>query len=292
MKTQQARVAFAEHITGFWKAGAEYGKPHGLASLLVPVEFLTTLRPSGRLSLLVHPTAAPAFQALASVLLFHDYAIREWASGTLAWRNITGASRARIDEQVRTQRPLATSLHAHGVAVDLNPSVNPYGSTRTDMSAEMVTHALGIRTAAGARVFVWGRDFRDPMHWQATAVATRAELEAGIESQTVPGWSRYLSWAGEQEDELTLRKGDRNELVGFYQAALNAWPNRPFQLLAEDDVFGDAMEAAVRAYQAAARVEQTGVISGALAPVLARYHPEISGGAPHSHAGTAAVTVS
>src|SRR3972149_3089882 len=151
MKTQQARVAFAEHITGFWKAGAEYGKPHGLAALLVPVDFLTTLRPSGRLSLLVHPTAAPAFQALASVLLFHDYAIREWASGTLAWRNITGASRARIDEQVRTQRPLATSLHAHGVAVDLNPSVNPYGSTRTDMSAEMVTHALGIRTAAGAR---------------------------------------------------------------------------------------------------------------------------------------------
>lgn len=126
----------------------------------------------------VHPAAVEAFQALADVFRWHGYVFGEKAGGTLNCRAITGGT--------------LTSTHAHGMAVDINPSRNAYGArqgtTELDGRPELIAAIKAIRTVDKLPVFVWGGDWstRDPMHFQPTA-CTRAQLERGIDQSTVEG---------------------------------------------------------------------------------------------------------
>ena len=82
----------------------------------------------------------------------------------------------------------AYSLHAYGIAIDINWQSNPYGPVLvTDMDPAMVAAILSIRTNGGAQVWRWGGSYRgnkDGMHFEV--VCTPAELATGIRGLTDP----------------------------------------------------------------------------------------------------------
>ncbi len=88
------------------------------------------------------------------------------------------------------------SLHAYGVAIDVNSLSNPYGSTLvTDMPRPMVDAIKAIRTTQGLPVWRWGGDYagnKDAMHYEIEA--SPAELAAGIVSPDVPAPAPSWKW--------------------------------------------------------------------------------------------------
>lgn len=118
--------------------------------------------------LLVERHTAAAWRALSAVMKAHDYRFRESAGGTYNCRPIGDTGRY--------------SLHAYGLALDINPSKNgPQGTSNTDQPAAFRADVKRI-VAGGRQVFAWGGDWspedRDPMHWQIGA--RRSELAAGL----------------------------------------------------------------------------------------------------------------
>lgn len=180
--------------------------------------------PDGRVVLRVHPLARQAFRALAAVMLAFGYAFVETAGGTLNCRYIAGTS--------------STSLHAHGIAGDFNPSKNRYRVTtaggliqfgkQTDMPAAMVRAIEAIRFASGARVWAWGGrwvSIKDPMHYQLTS--GRADALTGVNLATLPAgaWAAYLTFekSGPQpigETMLSEMAGTKSEAVARHQRDL------------------------------------------------------------------------
>lgn len=204
--TQDTRKAYREAHGGYYRTGTKYGRPY-LASgwQWATVPFLGGGAYAPVYLARVHPAAAPAFAALASCFLHWGYDFRESAGGTISLRNITGAKQERIDQQVAEQYPYATSLHAHGLALDINPSKNPYGSSKPDeldlpQWAAMVQAVRSIRTVDGRTVFKWGGDWSidDDMHFEPSA-CTRTELQRGIDHSSVAGWLEYQAWAGDPQ---------------------------------------------------------------------------------------------
>lgn len=301
MNTQDARSQYREHIGGFFRSGTNYGKPY-----LKPGWVWSKVRfpaggpyTSGYVSLSVHPTAEPAMRALASTFLHYGYLFKESAGGTVSMRNITGASKTKIAAQVVAQYPYATSLHAHGVAVDINPSKNPYGSSRPDELDEpkwqgMITSVKRIQTVDGHLVFRWGGDWSndDDMHFECIQ-CTRPQLERGIKLTSVEGWAAYQAWAGNptlpptnppnQGDEI-LKRGDKGKAVAEYQHAGKkfwGWNNGTFTPFAgkssydgqnfgpgEDGSFGATMETNVKAFQKSQGLPENGVIGDVTGAML------------------------
>lgn len=97
-------------------------------------------------SLLVADVTVPAWQVFTDLMTKHDYLFRETAGGTYNCRNIAGTE--------------LKSLHSYGIALDLNPSKNPFGTTKTDMPKAFTDAVLATD------LFRWGMDFKDPMHWE------------------------------------------------------------------------------------------------------------------------------
>lgn len=102
-------------------------------------------------SLKVADKSAPIWRAASEVMTFHAYLFRESAGGTYNCR--------------------PPSLHAYGLALDLNPSKNPMQwPVVTDMPRPFVDAMLSIR-ANGKQALTWGGDWPqsnppDPMHFQ------------------------------------------------------------------------------------------------------------------------------
>jgi hypothetical protein len=109
-----------------------------------------------------------AVAALDAVLARWNYWTRREDTGAYNCRQITGGTNY--------------SLHAYGIALDINWQSNPYGPTLiTDMPQGMVDEIKAIRTNQGAVVWRWGGDYsgnKDAMHYEV--VASPAELAAGI----------------------------------------------------------------------------------------------------------------
>ena len=266
---------------------------------------------NGRITLKVHPLLVDTFVGVASVLLAHGYAFEEMAGGTLACRNITGASATRIEAQIRCQCPKATTLHLHGLAVDINPSRNRYRHAggliqwgrQTDFPKAMVRDLEAIKTKAGKRAVEWGgrwTNVKDPMHVENDL--TRAELEAGIDRSTIKGLADYLAFAGgapppPTEEEQVLKRGDKGNAVGRIQTALIAWDPKALPKFGADKDFGGETEAWVRNYQTAANLDATGVVDGLTGAFLLEYvadHAAGSGGdfaeVDHGHDATIKLT--
>jgi hypothetical protein len=111
-----------------------------------------------------------AFVALNACLKAHGYATRRADTGAYNCRRITGGT--------------GYSLHAYGIAVDINWQANPYSAanrTVTDMPAGMVAEIEALRTGNGRPVWGWGgnyRNIKDPMHYEI--VCTPADLATGV----------------------------------------------------------------------------------------------------------------
>jgi lysozyme family protein len=145
--------------------------------------------------------AAPtvdAWKALSSVLEAHHYDIRPKNTGSYNCRKITGGT--------------GFSLHAYGIAIDVNSTTNPYkktpskravrfsekptqaergkdvldGKADTDMTRAMIADVLAIRTNGGVPVFEWGGNWtkiKDAMHFEMDL--TPGDLKTGIDPETV-----------------------------------------------------------------------------------------------------------
>lgn len=311
--TQDARSQYREHIAGFYTSGPNYGKPYLRNGWRWPrVRYAAggSQYPKGYVDLRVHPAAVGWHQALAAIYLHHGYLFLEQAGGTVSMRNITGASAARIAEQVRRQYPLATSLHGHGLPIDINPSKNPYGSSRPDELDQprwqrMIQDAKNIRTIDGILTTKWGGDWRvdDDMHTEPT-LCTRAQLERGIRFETVPGWDAYRAWANNptepprppEEDGMSIKRGDpaskgcaemQKALRVFFRQDNGTWDPWPgtshydgvaFQT-GEDGDPGATFEANVKNAQGIMGIPKTGVADGfTSAFILAGYGTTTGGG--------------
>ncbi|EDQ32369.2 putative chitinase [Hoeflea phototrophica DFL-43] len=148
----------------------------------------------------VAPPTVKAWLALEHVLASHGYDIRIEDTDSYNCRDMKSGK--------------AKSLHAYGIALDINWKTNPYidhagqrkprfsdnvtqsgraqdvrlGRADTDMTRGMVDAALAIKTVAGKQVFGWGGDWRtikDAMHFQIEV--TPEDLGEGIDWSTVPG---------------------------------------------------------------------------------------------------------
>ena len=99
-------------------------------------------------NLLVADASIPAWLRFVDLMNQYDYKFRESAGGTYNCRKIGGTD--------------SWSLHAYGIALDLNPSVNSYGQSGNDFPPGFVTdvEATGL--------FRWGGRWNtpDPMHFE------------------------------------------------------------------------------------------------------------------------------
>jgi hypothetical protein len=146
----------------------------------------------------IAPPTAPAWAALAAVLDRHDYAIRTSDTDSFNCRpNKSGGGK---------------SLHAFGIALDVNWTTNPYrdhpgeravrwspkpaqaarsedvriGRADTDFTEALIDDVRRIATREGKRVFEWGGSWgtlKDCMHFEIDL--SPAELAAGIDPGTV-----------------------------------------------------------------------------------------------------------
>lgn len=114
-----------------------------------------------------HRTVA-AFLALAAIMGRFGYIIRREVTGAFNCRIITGGS--------------LWSLHAYGIAVDVNWDKNPYGPNLvTDMPPAMITAIEALRTRNGKQIFRWGGRYsgsKDAMHFEI--ICTPADLATGV----------------------------------------------------------------------------------------------------------------
>ena len=158
-----------------------------------------------------------ALKALNAVLIDWDYRTRRADTGAYNCRQITGGTNY--------------SLHAYGIAVDLNWNTNPYGRTLvTDMAIGMIEAIEGIRTAGGVQVWRWGGRYsnnKDSMHFEV--VASPAELARGIRSTTTtptpqPPNSKDLDMDEQRLREIVREETERgsNRTISFVGAMLEA----------------------------------------------------------------------
>lgn len=161
----------------------------------------STVRLFGEGSVSVRTEIVAAVDALDQCLRAHDYRTRKDDTGAYNCRKITGGT--------------GYSLHAYGIALDLNWGTNPYGpDVVTDMPPEMVAAIKAIRTVNGQQVWRWGGDYsgnKDAMHFEV--VCTPAALATGIDPTTVPG--------GDEEDEMPYTDEDRGRDKQLYAEVIN-----------------------------------------------------------------------
>jgi hypothetical protein len=148
----------------------------------------------------VAPVTKDAWAALAQVMAAHGYKIRPSDTDSYNCRQITGGTEK--------------SLHAYGIALDVNWQSNPYRKTPnrrpvrfslqptqeerafdvkadladTDMTPAMIADIMAIKTVEGRTVFTWGgawQSVKDAMHFQLDL--TPDEMSRGIAWDTVVG---------------------------------------------------------------------------------------------------------
>lgn len=149
-----------------------------------------------------------AVKALNAVLIDWDYRTRRADTGAYNCRQITGGTNY--------------SLHAYGIAVDLNWSTNPYGRTLvTDMPFGMIEAIEGIRTASGVQVWRWGGRYsnnKDAMHFEV--VASPAELARGIQSQTTTNTERLIVTPEDERKIQAMLDTQGNRIIEFLTAVI------------------------------------------------------------------------
>ena len=190
--------------------------------LLVKVAFPTSIEPSkwpaGYL-LPVAPETATAWLWMTDRMNRYGMTFDELAGGTYNCRVIAGTT--------------GYSLHSYGIAFDLNPSRNPYGSRLVyDHPYGFIQDVLNLRTVSGARVFRWGGDWDDDpdtghntydaMHFEIAC--TRADLASGL-----------------LEEPMALTPEEEKFVKDMYAAAIGGrWQNEVWVAAAEDPSDGSA----------------------------------------------------
>lgn len=210
-----------------------------------------------------HEKAATAVQALGRVFERHRYAVRASDTGAYNCRAITGGSEH--------------SLHAYGIALDVNWNTNPYRADNrlvTDMKPAMIADVKAIRTVGGDQVWAWGGDYRrvkDAMHFEVCC--TPAQLATGIDWDTVK--QPTLRRATPHRWPL-VRRGDRGPAVKKLHDLLDVARRGE----AGYGTFGPKTEAAVRAYQKSRGLEPDGRVGRQTWTALLTEQPPVAANEP------------
>jgi hypothetical protein len=210
-----------------------------------------------------HESAKTAVRALGLVMQAHGYVVRQRDTGGYNCRPITGGT--------------GYSLHAYGIAVDINWNTNPYridNKLITDMPQEMVADILRIRTSSGKQVWGWGGNYpnhKDTMHYEI--VCTPADLATGIDWNTV---NQPALRPAEPQNWPLVQRGDRgpaveklHELLGVAAAGEPGF-----------GIFGPKTEAAVRTYQEEHGLTVDGTVGQQTWTALLSGQPEVAAGEP------------
>lgn len=190
--------------------------------------------------------AFDAFQALDGVMRTFGYVPRANSPG--AWE--TGAYNCR-----KITNGTGYSLHAFGIAVDINARTNPYGKTLiTDMPIAMIAAVKAIKTSKGLQVFRWGGEypnFKDAMHFEV--VVSPDELSKGIDTASVvaepPDPTDPRTWS-------TVSKGVRGPTVAKLKELLT---ENGFEC-GSGTVFDPKTLSAVKAYQESRKLTTDGIV--------------------------------
>lgn len=127
-------------------------------------------------NLLVADKTVPLWEAFTGIMRNHNYLFRESAGGSYNCRKIANTD--------------SWSLHAYGLAVDLNPSKNPYGKPlRHDFPPQFIADVLDL-TSNGKQAFTWGGGWSTPdsMHWQIN-VSPEDVAEPETNDVKPPAWA-------------------------------------------------------------------------------------------------------
>lgn len=142
--------------------------------------------------LYVANASAPVWDAVCQIMESDPYLFRESGGGTYNCRNIAGSSNK--------------SIHAYALALDLNPSKNPYRAPLvTDFPDSFIERMEGIR-ANGKPALQWGGRWSTPdaMHWQinvAPADCKNVSWDKGKDEPVAegpsgePNWDEVSEWA-------------------------------------------------------------------------------------------------
>lgn len=197
--------------------------------------------------------AGDAFKAMAEIAKRHGYLFLEAAGGTWVVRNIGGTN--------------IPSLHSYGIAMDWNPSKNPWKTCTTNIPQNMIVEVLALRTGNGKPVFTWGGNWRpcsnaDPMHFQIDC--SPADLLTGIKgipvtpTPTPPGGTVSVTVT-----RSTVQEGDKNTANGsdekIVQGLLHA---HGYGATAGtvDGIIGSKTDTAIRQFQSAKKLTVDGIV--------------------------------
>lgn len=173
------------------------------------------------------------------------------------------------------------SLHAYGIALDIDPPWNPYFGYRkafswgdTLFTASQVAAVEAIRTKNGKKVWQWlgwASSIKDYMHWEICC--TPSDLKTGINWSTVAGQA-----SGEGEDvDVELKRSEQGPDIKYFRDCIDGWlrsiggavlPGSPLS-----ETFDEFMEQQVMEYQKASSRPITGRIDWVTGVLLSRWHP-------------------
>lgn len=198
----------------------------------------------------VNPLTVDAWIALSTVLTHYGYQSKQ-SVYNFNCRPITGGS--------------GYSLHAYGIATDIDPALNPYLRTsffswnKTAFTKEQIDAVYRIKSVTGKRLFMWGgywNTIKDYMHFELDVPTT----------DMVVDWSTVDGYRGDEMGPGTKGKG-----VTRYQMMLQVWKANSLPQYGPDGDYGAETTAAVKAFQRDHGLDETGRIGEATGGLLVSY---------------------
>ena len=164
----------------------------------------------------------PVWERVDDIMRAYGYGPKQGQTWGYNCRKITGGS--------------GYSLHAYGIAVDINSLGNPYGPRLiTDMPTEMIADIEALRTVDGHKVVGWGGRYsrnKDAMHLEV--IVTPAQLARGFADFAITGKPNEENDEMNPTQERLLR--DLHEAFGPLSDTIHAIKKQVDHQGAEQDV--------------------------------------------------------
>lgn len=160
----------------------------------------------------VPPATIDAYLALETVLLATGYGNPD-SVWTYNCRKIGGSN--------------TWSLHAYGLAVDIDPALNPYSNGDPfagKFTPTQVEAVEAIRNTTGGQVWSWGGRWSKPdrMHWQINVPQTGLDIDPttvegvnAVSHEHTPPAGQIHSWADDAWDKWVTRSGTDPDTRGW-----------------------------------------------------------------------------
>ena len=157
-------------------------------------------------SITVHRDTLEAWLAFDDMLRLFDYKAIKNQTGATVCRKITGGT--------------ASSLHAHGIAIDINWLLNGYGKRPPrDIPIPLANAIKSIKCGNGSQVFGWGGDYKgniDYMHFEIRC--SPADLRTGIRISTPTAPKEWDEMATKDEVKQAAYEGTLDALKKYESA--------------------------------------------------------------------------